>query len=333
MRIACASTFVSLVLLSSATSALGETISTASYNMFGNLYAPGSGSLGSSKREIRFSGASLSPGGDTVVVERTLNESVEDRGRAAAELFAYASADIGSVKATAVANFEVAAPNLFNGGEVRDLRVTARAEWADITTTSAPQAAGRLLLHEGVIVFKGEILADITSLRSGGNSGLATVTASITTTAALPSPISGLPGAFAYAEDGLFGSGTRFVPATTVYPLTILVREGAPFDFRITLLVVAEGFATTGRFPDDSADVVIGQSAGVYSNTLTWGGITSVRDAETGELIEDWTITSESGFDYSRPYVVPETSSLVLLMTCLCALSPVRRHRRRTPAM
>jgi hypothetical protein len=45
-----------------------------------------------------------------------------------------------------------------------------------------------------------------------------------------------------------------------------------------------------------------------FGQSLTWGGISSVTDAETGEPVTDWTITSESGFDYRNP--APELGDL-----------------------
>ena len=50
-----------------------------------------------------------------------------------------------------------------------------------------------------------------------------------------------------------------------------------------------------------------------FQHTLRWGGVTSVVNADTGMPLEGWTLTSESGFDWSKPYPVPEPSSLVLL--------------------
>ena len=43
-----------------------------------------------------------------------------------------------------------------------------------------------------------------------------------------------------------------------------------------------------------------------FGSTVTWGGITSVADVATGAVLDGWTIRSDSGFDYSHPYPVPE---------------------------
>jgi hypothetical protein len=69
------------------------------------------------------------------------------------------------------------------------------------------------------------------------------------------------------------------------------------------------------------------------SNTLSWGGITRLTDLDTGKVITDWTMTSASGFDYTRAAgAVPEPPSLLLLGPWLGAwlgLSLLRLLRRR----
>ena len=71
---------------------------------------------------------------------------------------------------------------------------------------------------------------------------------------------------------------------------------------------------------------------GRFSGSIHWGGIESVEDAITGEVIDDWTITSQSGFDYSKSFEnqVPEPSSLVLLASTLCARLALGRRRQTT---
>jgi hypothetical protein len=77
---------------------------------------------------------------------------------------------------------------------------------------------------------------------------------------------------------------------------------------------------------------------------LLASGITSVTDADTGQPITDYTLTSASGFDYTHPFAgpgpepapasVPEPSSMLLMAPCLGLMllwrsGNVRRERRR----
>lgn len=71
------------------------------------------------------------------------------------------------------------------------------------------------------------------------------------------------------------------------------------------------------------------------AHTFTWGGITSITDADTGALITDFTLTSASGFDYTQafpsgPIAVPEPPSVLLLTAGLVAsLALMVRRRQR----
>ena len=68
-------------------------------------------------------------------------------------------------------------------------------------------------------------------------------------------------------------------------------------------------------------------------HTLAWDGITSVTDADTGALVTDWTLISDSGFDYTAA-TVPDPPSLLLLGTGLSAwlgLVLLRRWRAVGP--
>jgi hypothetical protein len=62
-----------------------------------------------------------------------------------------------------------------------------------------------------------------------------------------------------------------------------------------------------------------------FSHTLAWGPDTTVTDAVTGEVIHDWTITSQSGFNYGSPVSdgspVPGPATLVLFGVSFAALA------------
>lgn len=101
--------------------------------------------------------------------------------------------------------------------------------------------------------------------------------------------------------------------------------NGVPRPFGFELKVTARGSAKREGFVPPGSIVTHLQAD--YFNSLTWGGITGVFNAETGEPVENWTITSESGFDYSRPYEVPEPSSLLLIGLALCCSIGLRARR------
>jgi hypothetical protein len=61
-------------------------------------------------------------------------------------------------------------------------------------------------------------------------------------------------------------------------------------------------------------------------HTFTWGGITSVTDADTGEPISNWTLTSTSGTDWATA-AVPEPSSLVCIAGGIALLALGRARR------
>ena len=71
--------------------------------------------------------------------------------------------------------------------------------------------------------------------------------------------------------------------------------------------------SVTAKFANDS------------SKTLNWGGITEVLNPATGAPITNWTLTSESGFDYTKPFPVPEPAGR------RCSLGPRSSSRDSGP--
>lgn len=67
-----------------------------------------------------------------------------------------------------------------------------------------------------------------------------------------------------------------------------------------------------------------------FSGSIHWDGVVRVEDQLTGELIDDWTVTSRSGFDYSKPFTpVPEPSSTALVGLAFLSLVAVTHRRAR----
>ena len=154
---------------------------------------------------------------------------------------------------------------------------------------------------------------------------------------------------FGLSEDAVLSQTinphTRFTPPMTI-PVS-LDFEGNFVDVLWRLIVEAEATVRSDDVVNRQSGLAI--AIADASHTLTWGGIISVTNADTGELITDYTLTSASGFDYTHPFAgpipepgsVPEPSSIGLLASCLALMllwrSGVARHhwhyrfiRRRT---
>jgi hypothetical protein len=84
------------------------------------------------------------------------------------------------------------------------------------------------------------------------------------------------------------------------------------------------------------AEHVNADGAGAYvmdlSHSLVWDGIDYVTDDTTGEIVTDWTITSESGVDYSHPLSdVPEPSGFgIAALGCLVLFTAGRARQARS---
>jgi len=114
---------------------------------------------------------------------------------------------------------------------------------------------------------------------------------------------------------------TRSIPPPIIaFTVDVLNGQSRTLSSRMSMSAIAGTSASLGN----------ATASGFYGNSLHWGGIQSVEDALTGEVLRDWTITSGSGTDYSRPIgfgtsPVPEPSRLILLATALAGVLPVRR--------
>jgi hypothetical protein len=94
--------------------------------------------------------------------------------------------------------------------------------------------------------------------------------------------------------------------------LPLIVVNGFARDIGFTLEVSGEGYANRGHLLATPTGVSTSIFMSDYTNTARWGGIRNVVVADTGAPVPNWTIESESGFDYSKPYPVPEPCSLAL---------------------
>ncbi|MEZ6073231.1 MAG: hypothetical protein R3C10_23915 [Pirellulales bacterium] len=123
---------------------------------------------------------------------------------------------------------------------------------------------------------------------------------------------------------GLAINDTNNDPPSSI-PCTIQCNTGVPFTLGYLMEIKVSGSSAAGTTFGNT--MVLNAD---FGNTLTWGGITTVQDAITGEVIDDWTIESVSGFDYSQPFPVPEPSSFVLFAIAV-ALFTVTPPTRTVP--
>jgi hypothetical protein len=121
-----------------------------------------------------------------------------------------------------------------------------------------------------------------------------------------------------YQKDPIFG-----------IPMTLYFTNNVPLP--ISLDVTAYSLAQVSDH-DTTTPNRNGGSAITYLNmgdTFTWGGITSVTDADTGEPISDWTLTSASGTDWATA-ATPEPSTLVCAASGIALLGLGRARRLAT---
>ena len=122
-----------------------------------------------------------------------------------------------------------------------------------------------------------------------------------------------------------FDSDKDNIPDSFIVPVVLAGPMGQRTfqDFKITLSGSALASVLEPNFLTSTA-------AATYGQTLTWNGISSVEDATTGEVINDWSLISDSGFDYAKPFGVPEPSTFVLVVSSFCVLGLVRRRTQKS---
>ncbi len=103
---------------------------------------------------------------------------------------------------------------------------------------------------------------------------------------------------------------------------------GSRVSFTVSLFALAQSNSSSTDVYNHAGASAFGIAD--FSHTMAWGGITSVTDDSNGEPIIGWSVTSDSGFDYSKPAVeTPEPSSLVLVGLGGMSLAVIARNRAR----
>ena len=192
------------------------------------------------------------------------------------------------------------------------------ARWQDTAVVSFDGLPGQSIIAAGTLVIDGPMSVTITGDPVDNRDAQAQVRLQLRGEG-IPSPPNN--GYFGYSFDNLGHSGSVVKPPPLIVPTAITMKNGEAhtidYSLELSATAVIVSNALTAGFGD-------ARFFANFSQTVRWGGITSVRNAATGAPITNWTITSASGFDYSHG--VPEPSCVVLLMT-MVAMLPMRRPR------
>jgi hypothetical protein len=205
------------------------------------------------------------------------------------------------------------------GAGFNSAKAGVSAGWQDTFTIVLPGLEGTPIHVEGNLRFSGTTKAEVsgpTAVYCGGGCAYVYAEASLVS---LPHRLL-LAHSIAQSADNYRDFPGHFpnIDPDPVIPINMDLIIGQPFSFQTSLWLRIDGRASAGNLANMEAD---------FRHTLAWGGITSVTNASTGEPITDWTVTSDSGFDYSRG--VPEPTSTVLLTFGLCTWLVWARPRRR----
>ena len=191
-------------------------------------------------------------------------------------------------------------------GGFADFSGYVEASWSDKVTLKSPRfSSPHPLIINGPLLLDGD-MEIIPGPNGGGRVDLLLADVSLQQDSLPDAPISADPSKGIDAGTwGLAINDTTYLPPPTQIDTSRTCATGVPCDVGYNMLIKVSGLTSEGGFEETRAD---------FGSTLSWGGITSVRDALTGEPIDDWTITSESGFDYSKPFGVPEPTAGIMLL-------------------
>jgi len=342
LKTACLPALALMGCLSLTTPAFGQfqasILRTASYGLSATLDdRPGPGM----KRTVLSKGdlaQSFNPA-QVIAPAGSIEGAVNGKGHADANLSAYAAVTFGTVKVgvngSLNATTSAGAADLAEGARISALGVNAFADFRDIWRLISPSAAGKDLIVHGRIRLTGNMSVDVDGIErfdqyeSSLNKGRVSLTVYLKSNGIVHGVLDPTypqsDGRVGYVDDYLEIADPYNNTPEMFYDVMTPTREGVPANNIISLRLVATGEIETNA----GGDAVRAFFSGDYSNTLVWQGITKVTDAETGEVINDWTLTSESGFDYVHG--VPEPTGLVILVQAAGACLCLGRHRRSRP--
>jgi hypothetical protein len=222
---------------------------------------------------------------------------------------ASAKASVGTLGLEMHAAYSNAAGNDYPGSAQRQTEANAAAGWSETLMIGVPSATGLGAGHWfGMLEFSGSLA----SLATGGPT--ATSANAVVFATGLQPPvdlISGECDSGATVACISISGATASRQGTWLLPIDLHFVSGQPFDFHVSLSGVAQVYSGCQDCAL-SADVSFG-------HTLRWLGTTAVTD-DAGHVLTDYTLTSESGFDYRSAAPVPEPGRLWLTALGVFAL-------------
>jgi hypothetical protein len=207
------------------------------------------------------------------------------------------------------------------GAEVTS-RSAASAIWDDSATLEVGPSfpADHPVKWTGELALHGSFSANYSSdgfAFERSNASLSLVTDPTTTTTP-PPPV----GAYWSVFSDERGTATQDYPPPPTVTFQMTIMPGRPFNVEYGMTVQLD----TDLFSPLAGSSSLFVSAD-FGNTLSWARTTSMVDGVTGEPLSDWSITSQSGFNYGPE---PTGACALLLIGALGVRRPRRIHLERS---
>lgn len=282
------------------------------------MAAIGLGAAGSAEAAATYATAQVNAGttvntsqsGTTTPSEAVMTRSIATGG-ATASGSAYAYSDIGVLRVGA--SVEAATPAVVRNAISSN--AYANASWSD-----------GLTLYGGATGTFGYFTANLLVDGSGGADITSYVPPVDQAQIALSLQLNGVGFAPVYANGGFTSSGGLDLPASVIE-----LRIPIVFGYATLISMQAQAFAQASLFTDWGGSGVTADGAVDFSHTIRWGGITGVFTNDD-QRIDDFTVASDSGFDFARAYptaggAVPEPATWGLMIAGFALTGAALRRR------